>query len=63
MMKDMADKTHLCTSDPRYQEVLSFMKEKARRDVKQTMQEDSEAIQEKVSIVGESSKKNDEEQG
>ena len=63
LMKDMADKTNLCTSDPRYQEMLSFMKEKARRDLKQKMEEDSEAIREEVSIVAESNKKNDKEQG
>ena len=39
------------------------MKEKARRDMQQKMKEDSEAIREKLSIVGESNKKNDEEQG
>ena len=62
MMKDMA-KTNLCTPDLRYQETLSFMQVKARRDMKQRMEEDSEAIWEDVSIVGESSKKNDEAQG
>ena len=41
--------------------MLSFMKEKAGRDMKQKMKEYSEAIQEEVSNVGES-KKNDEEQ-
>ena len=41
--------------------MLSFMKEKAVKDMKQKMKEYSEAIQEEVSNVGES-KKNDEEQ-
>ena len=59
----MIDKTDVCTSDPRYQEMLSFMTEKARRDMKQRMEEDSAAIREEVSIVGESSKKNGEAQG
>ena len=35
---------------------------KARRDMKQRMEEDSEASRDEVSIVGESSKKNDEAQ-
>ena len=30
MMKDLADKTNVCTSDPRYQEMLFFKREKAR---------------------------------
>ena len=56
----MADKTDVCTSDLRYQEMLSFMTEKARRDMKQRIAKDSAAIREEVPIVGESSKKNDE---
>ena len=60
LMRNMADITNLCTSDPRYQEMLSFMKEKARRDMQQKMEENSEAIREEVSIFGESNKKNDE---
>ena len=62
LMKDMADKTNMCTSDPRYQQIFSFMTVKARRDMKQRMEEGSEAIREEVSIGG-SSKKNDEAQG
>ena len=50
MMKDMADKTNLCTSDPRYQEMLSFLKVNSRRDMKERMEEDSDAIREEVSI-------------
>ena len=30
MPKDLADQTIVCTSDPRYQEMLSFMTEKAK---------------------------------
>ena len=63
MMKDMADKTNLCTSDPRYQEMLSFMKETAWRDMKQKMEGHSESIWEEVSIVAASNKKNEKEQG
>ena len=37
LMKDMAGKPNLCTFDPRYEEMLSFMKEKARSDMKQEM--------------------------
>ena len=35
MMRDLADKANVCTSDPRYQDMLSFMTEKARRDMKE----------------------------
>ena len=59
--EDMADKTNVCTSHPHYQEMLSYMTEKARRDMKKRMEEDSAAIREEVSIVAESNKKNDEE--
>ena len=62
IMQDMADKTNLCSSDPRFQEMLSFMTEKTRRDMKQRMEEDFAAIREEVSTVGASSKKNDEAQ-
>ena len=62
MMKDMADITNVCTSDPRYQEMLSFVTVKARRDMKERAEEESAASREEVSIVGESSKKNDEAQ-
>ena len=48
MLKDLADKTNVCTSDPHYKELLSFMKEKARREMKQKMRENSEEIQEEV---------------
>ena len=44
IVKDLADKTNVCTSDPRYEEMLSFMKKKARRDLQQKMNEDSEDI-------------------
>ena len=33
LMKDMAGKPDLCRSEPRYEEMLSFMKEKARKAV------------------------------
>ena len=63
MLKDLADKTHVCTSDPRYQEMLSFMTEKARRDTKKRMGEESTARREEVFVACESNKKKDEAQG
>ena len=63
LMKDMAGKPHLCGPEPRFEEMLSFMKENAGKAVKQKIQEDSEAMQEEVFNVGESSKKDEEDQG
>ena len=37
LMKDMAGKPNLCRSEPRYEEMLSFMKEKAGHALKQKM--------------------------
>ena len=50
------------TSDPRYQEMISFVTAKARRNMKGRAGEVSAASREEVSIGGESSKKNDEAQ-
>ena len=62
MMKELDDKTNVCTSDPRYQEMLSFVTEKARRNMKGRAEEELAASREEVSIVDESSKKNNEAQ-
>ena len=63
LLKDMAGKPNLCRSEPRYEEMISFMKEIAGEAMKQNMKEDSEAMQEEVSNVGESSKQDEEDQG
>ena len=52
-MTDMVGKSNLCRSDPRYEEMLSFMKEIAVKAMKQKMKEDSEAVQEEVSYAKE----------
>ena len=62
MLKDFADKPNVCMSDPRYQEMFSFMTEKARRDMKQRMEEESTASREEVFVASESNKKKDEAQ-
>ena len=46
LMKDMASKPNLCRSEPRYEEMLSFMKEKAGKAIKQKMKEDSQCRRE-----------------
>ena len=53
----MAGKSNLCRSEPRCEDMLSFMKEIAGKGMKQMMKEDSEVVQEEVSCAGESSKK------
>ena len=62
MLKDLADKPHVCMSDPRYQEMLSFMTEKARRDMKKRMEAESTASRAEVFVASESNKKKNEAQ-
>ena len=63
LMKDMASKPNLCRSEPRYEEMLSIMMEKAGKDTKQKMKEDSEAMHEEFSTAGQSSNMDEEDQG
>ena len=63
LVKDMAGKSNLSRSVPRYVEMLSFMKEIAVKALKQKMKEDAEVVQEEVPFAGESSKKGEEDHG
>ena len=57
MMKDLADKANVCTSDPRYQDMLSFMTEKARRDMKERAVEDQQQAGKKFPLLAKAARR------